>query len=261
MLDWIQNFGAYGLKQVAGLGRSGRFLAQMIGAFGKPPNKWAETIKQIHVIGTKSFSLICFTGAFTGMVLGLQGYYTLSKVGSESALGAAVALSMIRELGPVLAALMVTGRAGSSMCAELGVMRIEEQIDALECMAIDPHSYLVTPKLLAALLVLPCLTAIFDVIGIGGGYLIGVQLLGVNPGAYLDGMHQTVAWADVAMGIVKSIIFAVLVIWVCTYKGFHAGLDQGGQGPEDVGRATTSAVVVSSVAVLMSDYIITSVLL
>jgi phospholipid/cholesterol/gamma-HCH transport system permease protein len=261
MLDWIQRFGAYGLGQVSGFGRSGLFFIEMIRGLWKPPGKFAATIRQIYFIGTKSFTLICFTGAFTGMVLGLQGYYTLSKVGSESALGAAVALSMIRELGPVLAALMVIGRAGSAMCAEIGIMRIEEQIDALECMAVNPHSYLVTPRLLAALLALPCLTAIFDVIGIGGGYLVGVDLLGVNPGAYIDGMNNMVTWADVSMGITKSIIFSVLIIWICTYKGFYAGIDQGSQGPEDVSRATTSAVVMASVAVLMSDYIATSVLL
>ncbi len=261
MISWLETMGAWGLRQVAGLGRSGLFLARMVRSIALPPGKFHSTLSQIHFIGTKSLSVIAFTGAFTGMVLGLQGYYTLSKFGSESALGAAVALSVIRELGPVLTALMVTGRAGSAICAEIGIMRIEEQIDALECMAIDPHSYLVSPKLLAALVALPLLTALFDVVGIGGGYLVGVDLLGVNPGAYLDGMQQTVQWIDVSMGIVKSLCFAVLITWICTYKGFFAGVDRGSYGPEDVSRATTNAVVLSSVAILVSDYLATSFLM
>ena len=151
----------------------------------------------------------------------------LSKFGSEGFLGSAVALSLIRELGPVLSALMVTGRAGSAMCAEIGIMRIEEQIDALECMAIDPHSYLVAPKLLGALIALPLLTAFFDIVGIMGGYLIGVNMLGMSSGTYMAGIESSVAWKDVHMGIVKSLCFSVLLIWICTYKGYHAGTGPG----------------------------------
>lgn len=261
MVRSIQSLGAWALEQIAYLGRMGMFLVYVLRGITRPPWKFWSTVKQIQFIGTKSFFVIGFTGAFTGMVIGLQGYYTLSKFGSESALGSGVALSLLRELGPVLTALMVTGRAGSAMCAELGIMRIDEQIDALECMAIDPYSYLVTPRLIACLIALPLLTSFFDVIGIYGGYLIGVDLLGVNPGSYWSGIENSVVWADVYMGVVKSFAFAALLIWICTYKGFYAGVDDGNYGPEQVSRATTQAVVLASVSILVCDYLVTSVML
>ncbi len=261
MTGWIQALGRTTLNQISGLGRASLFLANTVEGVFRPPGKWRFVVKHVYFIGTKSLFVIGFTAAFSGMVLGLQGYYTLSKFGSEGLLGAAVALSLIRELGPVLSALMVTGRAGSAICAEIGIMRIEEQIDALECMAIDPHSYLIAPRLVASLIAVPLLTAVFDVVGVFGGYLVGVELLGVNPGAYLDSMQTSVEWLDVYMGIVKSLLFAVLLIWICTYKGYYAGVDRGSFGPEDVSRATTDAVVISSVAILVSDYAATSLLL
>jgi phospholipid/cholesterol/gamma-HCH transport system permease protein len=261
MTRLVQSVGSVVLDQLACLGRMGLFFFFMVRGMIRPPGKFRAVVKQIYFIGTKSFFVIGFTAAFTGMVLGLQGYYTLAKFGSEGLLGSGVALSLIRELGPVLTALMVTGRAGSAMCAELGIMRIDEQIDALECMAIDPYAYLITPKLLACLVSLPLLTAFCDVLGIFGGYLIGVELLGVSPGAYLDGVQSSVVWKDVYMGIVKSLCFALLMIWICTYKGFYAGIDEGNFGPEEVSRATTNAVVLSSVAILAGDYVVTSILL
>ncbi len=261
MLQFVEALGHWGVRSVWGLGRMGIFFFHMLRGIFRPPGKYRSVLKQIHFIGTKSFFVIAFTAAFTGMVLGLQGYYTLSKFGSEGLLGSAVALSLIRELGPVLTALMVTGRAGSAMCAEIGIMRIEEQIDALECMAIDPHAHLITPRLIAALISLPLLTAFCDVVGIFGGYLIGVELLGVSAGAYMDGIYSSVAWEDVYMGIVKSLCFAVLIIWISTCKGYHAGADEGTFGPEEVGRATTQAVVFASISILMSDYVITSILM
>ena len=261
MTGLIQSFGAAALDAVAGLGRMGLFFLFMLRGVVRPPGKFYPVIKQIWFIGTKSFFVIGFTAAFTGMVLGLQGYYTLIKFGSEGLLGTAVALSIIRELGPVLTALMVTGRAGSAICAELGIMRIEEQIDALECMAVDPYSYIVTPKLIAGVISVPLLTAFGDVVGIWGGYLVGVELLGINPGTYMDGVEAGVVWNDVYMGIIKSIVFAFLMIWVCTYKGFYAGVDKGAFGPEEVGKATTDAVVLSSVAILVTDYVVTSILM
>ncbi len=261
VLTFLDRLGRWGLESVHGTGRAGVFLYEAVRGIFRPPRKFHAVVRHVYFIGTKSFFVIGFTAAFTGMVLGLQGYYTLSKFGSEGALGAAVALSLIRELGPVLSALMVTGRAGSAICAEIGIMRIEEQIDALECMAIDPHAYLVSPRFVASLIALPLLTAFFDVVGIIGGYAVGVSLLGVNPGAYLDGMEKAVEWLDVSMGITKSFLFAALFIWICTYKGFYAGVDEGRFGPEDVSRATTDAVVLSSVAILVSDYVATSLLL
>jgi phospholipid/cholesterol/gamma-HCH transport system permease protein len=239
----------------------GLFFVYTIRGIILPPGKFWPTVKQIEFIGTKSFVVIGFTAAFTGMVLALQGYHTLTKFGSEGWLGSAVGLSLVRELGPVLTALMVTGRAGSAMAAEIGIMRIEEQIDALQCMAIDPFSYLITPRFIASVIALPLLTAFCDVIGILGGYFIGVGLLGVNAGAFWDGIISSVDWSDLYMGLVKSACFSVLIVWVCTYKGFYAGVDQGSFGPEQVGRATTDAVVISSIAVLIGDYVITSIML
>src|SRR5271157_340857 len=261
MLNPIQSLGAYALRQVVSAGRMGLFFAYAIRGIILPPGKFWPTVKQIQFIGTKSFAVIGFTAAFTGMVLALQGYHTLTKFGSEGWLGSAVGLSLVRELGPVLTALMVTGRAGSAMAAEIGIMRIEEQIDALQCMAIDPFSYLITPRFIASVIALPLLTAFCDVIGILGGYFIGVGLLGVNAGAFWDGIISSVDWSDLYMGLVKSACFSVLIVWVCTYKGFYAGVDQGSFGPEQVGRATTDAVVISSIAVLIGDYVITSIML
>jgi len=216
-------------------------------------------IKQIHVIGATSFTVIFFTGAFVGMVLGLQGNYTLRMFGAEGALGSAVALSLVRELGPVLTGLMVTGRVGSSICAEVGIMRISEQIDALECMAIDPYRYLISPKVVASLITLPLLTAIFDVVGIFGGYLIGVKLLGVSSGVYFGEMSHYVEMADVLEGIYKSLSFGVIISWVCTFKGYYTGILTG-FGAEGVSKATTQAVVTSSVLILVWDYFMTSAL-
>jgi phospholipid/cholesterol/gamma-HCH transport system permease protein len=260
MIRPIQALGAFAIDQTMYLGRMGLFLVYMFKGIANPPGKFWAVVKQIHFIGTKSFFVIGFTGLFTGMVLGLQGYYSLSKFGSEGFLGSAVALGLIRELGPVLTALMVTGRAGSAMCAEVGIMRIDEQIDALECMAIDPYAYLITPKLLASIIAVPLLTAFCDVVGIVGGYIIGVDLMGLSSGIYMSGVEASVGWKDVYMGIDKSICFAVLMIWICTYKGFYAGVDEGAFGPEDVSRATTNAVVLSSVSVLICDYVVTSIL-
>jgi phospholipid/cholesterol/gamma-HCH transport system permease protein len=244
------------------LGRMGLFLGLCLFSIFKPPYKIYPILRQIHFIGTRSTFVIVFTGAFTGMVLALQGYYTLRKFGSEGMLGSAVALSLIRELGPVVAALMVVGRAGSAICAEIGIMRNSEQIDALECMAIDPYKYLMVPKFVAALLSMPLLTAIFDVVGILGGWLIGVVLLGINQGAYFQGMYDSVVWADVKMGLVKSFVFGLMLVWISAAKGYFLHLERGGGfGAEGVSRATTDAVVLSSVSVLAWDYLISAIML
>jgi len=240
----------------------GLFLVACLASVVRPPYKLAPIVRQIHFIGARSSFVILFTGAFTGMVLGLQGYYTLRKFGSEGLLGSAVAVSLIRELGPVLTALMVIGRAGSAICAEIGIMRNSEQIDALECMAIDPVKYLLAPKFVASIISIPLLTCIFDVVGILGGLLVGVVLLGVNQGAYFQGMYGSVVWADIEMGIVKSLVFGLLVVWIASAKGFFLHLDRsGGFGAEGVSRVTTSAVVLSSVTILVWDYLISAIML
>jgi phospholipid/cholesterol/gamma-HCH transport system permease protein len=263
ILRFFERLGDLFLYYVNHAGRMVIFLFFVIINILKPPYYHLSHItKQIYNIGSLSIFVISFTGAFTGMVLGLQGYNTLRKFSSEGLLGAAVALSLVRELGPVLTALMVTGRAGSAICAEIGIMRNSEQIDALECMAIDPHKYIVAPKLIATVISMPLLTAIFDVIGIFGGYIVGVKLLGINEGAYFNSMYKGVEYKDVYMGFVKSLCFGLLVVWICAAKGFFVHLERkGGFGAEGVSRATTSAVVLSSVTILVVDYFITSLLL
>jgi phospholipid/cholesterol/gamma-HCH transport system permease protein len=261
LMSFFAAIGRWGLGILFGLGRMGIFFLCTLRGIIYPPGKTPLVIKNIYFIGHKSLFVIIFTGAFSGMVLGLQGYYALSRYGSEGFLGSGVVLSLVRELGPVLTALMIVGRAGSAMCAEIGIMRIDEQIDALRCMSIDPHGYLVLPRLIAALISFPILTHIFDVVGVWGGYAVGVGLLGVNPGAYWDGIYRSLEWLDIWMGIVKSLAFAVLTITISTYKGYYAGVDRGSMGAEDVGEATTSAVVTSSVTVLVADYVITSIML
>ncbi len=256
MVTLAETIGKRTLGAITRMGRMTVFLYRTAAALPIPPYRVRRIVKQVHFIGVKSLFVIVLTAAFTGMVLGLQGYYTLRKFGSEGLLGSAVALSLIRELGPVLSALMVTGRAGSALTAEIGIMRIGEQIDSLESMGIDPVKFIVTPRLLAAVVSVPLLTAVFDVVGILGGYLVGVKLLGVNAGVFFGQMKASVEWKDVANGFVKSVIFGLLIAWVCTFKGYFTG-----RGAEGVSQATTSAVVLSSVLVLVSDYFLTSVLL
>jgi phospholipid/cholesterol/gamma-HCH transport system permease protein len=237
----------------------GRMLLFMLATFAwlaRPPFRPFQILKQIHVIGFKSTFVVVLTAAFTGMVLGLQIYYTLRKFGSEGVLGSVVALSMIRELGPVLAALMVTARAGSAMTAEIGIMRITEQIDALDTMAINPLQYLIAPKFVAGLIGVPLLVAIFDVVGIYGGYLVGVSLLGASAGSYWSSIESAVEWKDIYGGILKSISFGLIVSWVCCYKGYFTRMSA-----EGLGTATTEAVVLSAVVILIWDYFLTSVLL
>lgn len=262
MRNLLERMGEEFLYFLAQAGRMGLFLFSCLVRVVTPPYKFRPIIKQIHFIGSRSMFVIIFTGAFTGMVLGLQGYYTLRKFGSEGLLGSAVALSLIRELGPVLTALMVIGRAGSAICAEVGIMRNSEQIDALECMAIDPYRYLMVPKFVAGIVSLPLLTFIFDVLGILGGFLVGVLLLGVNEGTYFQSMYASVEWNDIWMGIVKSLVFGLLIIWISASKGYFLHLERsGGFGAEGVSRTTTSAVVLASVTILVWDYLLSAILL
>jgi len=237
------------------MGRMGLFLAKTCYYLFRTPFKISWVLKQIWFIGTQSMLVIFLTGAFAGMVLGLQGYYTLNRFGTTALLGPMVALSLIRELGPVFTALMVTGRAGSAMTAEIGIMRISEQIDALELMGLNPYRYLVVPKLVAGMISLPLLTAIFDVVGIFGGYLIGVNLLDVGKGTYFGEMANYLDMQDVLAGVYKSFSFGILITWISCYKGYYAGF-----GAEGVSKATTQAVVLSSVLILFWDYVMTSAL-
>jgi phospholipid/cholesterol/gamma-HCH transport system permease protein len=198
---------------------------------------------------------VVLTGAFTGMVLGLQVYFVLARFGSEAYLGPAVALSLIRELGPVLCAVFVTGLAGSALTAEIGIMKITEQIDALQVMALSPMRYLVVPAIVAGVITFPLMVSIFDLVGIFGGYVVGVKLLGLSPGTYFGEMQSFVTGPDLMTGYWKALSFGIIVPWVCTYKGFNCG-----HGAAGVARATTQAVVLSSVLILVWDYFLGSVL-
>lgn len=261
-IHWLGQCGEHALYTLSDLGRMGIFFARTVTGLFKRPFRFREFIRQLAFIGGGSLIVIFFTALSSGMVLGLQGYYSLHKFGAEGMLGSAVSLTLIMELGPVLTALMVAGRAGSAMCAEIGIMRISEQIDALECMAIDPFRYFISPKLLAAMISVPLLTAFFDVVGILGGYLAGVGLMGVNGGAFFAGMEQSVTNHDIRLGVIKSLVFAWLVVWICSGRGYYVQRIRGmGFGAESVSKVTTQAVVLASIAVLVFDYLLTAVLL
>lgn len=236
-------------------GRAWIFLFHLIVAMFRPPFRLHLVLGQLFHIGVHSTLVISLIGGFTGAVMAVQGEYTLSKFGATAFTGSAVALSLIRELGPVLTALMVIGRAGSAITAEIGIMRITEQIDALRSMAVDPMKYLMGPRMLAGLIAVPFLTGIFVVVGIAGGYLVGVGLLGLSSGTFMSQMVSAVDMVDLYCGFVKAIVFAFIFGWVSCYKGFTCGF-----GAVGVNRATTQSVVISSVAVLVSDYFLTSLL-
>ena len=236
---------------LSGLNRFGEMALFLLDAFRQSffthrlPGK---VVRQIYTIGAQSMFVILLIGIFTGLVLGLQAFYAMSMFGAQGMLGSLLSLTLIREMAPVLTAVMVTARAGSAMTAEIGVMRISDQIDALAVMDISPVGYLVTPRLLASLAAFPLLTAIFNVIGIFGG-------------RYFSGIESSVTMSDVSGSFLKAVVFAVIVITVCCYQGYNAHRRSDGKGPEAVGNATTSAVVVSCVLILMSDYVLTSFLL
>jgi phospholipid/cholesterol/gamma-HCH transport system permease protein len=251
----VARIGRGALGQVRSVGRSALFVGRALASAPRRPLRGGRVLDELHFVGVRSTAVVVLTGAFTGMVLALQGYRSLSGFGSEALLGSAVALALVRELGPVLSALMVAARAGSAITAELGIMRVTEQIDALEVMAVDPLKFLVAPRLIAAVLVLPLLAAIFDVVGIWGGYVVAVRFLGLGAGTYFSAMKSAVEMSDVTGGLAKSAAFGLIVAAVCTWKGYFAG-----QGARGVSRATTEAVVLSSVLVLVSDYFLTSAL-
>src|SRR4030043_843995 len=191
------------------------------------PKQFREIVQQVFYIGARSSTIVLLVGLFTGMVLGLQLYYTLVKFGSQGVLGSVVAFTLIRELGPVLTAIMITARAGSAMTAEIGILRISEQIDALYTMRIDPQRYLISPRIAASIISFPLLTAFFDLIGILGGYLTGVMLLGVSGGSYFSRIQSSVDFIDVRIGFIKSLVFAVIVSTICCFQGYftHMRLD------------------------------------
>ena len=225
------------------------------------PKQIPKIAQQVYYIGASSTLIILLVGMFTGMVLSLQSYHALVKVGAQGSLGTLVALSLIRELGPVLTAIMITARAGSAITAEIGIQRISEQIDALGTMRIDPLKYLVSPRIIASIISFPLLTAVFDLIGIIGGYITGVLLLGVNSGVYLYRVQASVDLKDLTDGFIKAMVFAVIVSTICCYQGYFAHMRRDAHGAKAVGLSTTSAVVLSCVLILVADYVVTSLLI
>lgn len=215
-------------------------------------HKW---FVQMEHIGVDSLTIVILTGTFTGMVLALQSYIGFKRVGGEQLIGTIVALGMIRELGPVLTGLMVTGRAGSAIAAEIGTMRITEQIDALRTLRLDIFQYLVVPRMIAGTIILPCLALFSMICGIVGGYAICVHVLGLSPEDYINSIRTYVELADIRGGLVKSMIFGLILTWVGTYKGFYTS-----GGARGVGIATTQSVVTSSIMILISNYFITKML-
>lgn len=239
---------------VAEAGRMAIFLGLAAAQAVKAPPR--QLVREMRFIGVSSLVVVVLISGFTGMVLCLQGYYSLLEIGSDSALGSLVALSLVRELGPVLGSLMVAARAGSAMAAELGIMRITEQIDALDVMTLNPVRHLVAPKIMAGVLVLPLLVSIFNVVGMYSGLVVGAVLLDVDPAAYNKGLVTGVDFTDIYGGLVKAAFFGLILTLVCCYKGYHSS-----RGARGVSRSTTEAVVLASVLIFVLDYFLTSMLL
>jgi phospholipid/cholesterol/gamma-HCH transport system permease protein len=251
----IEHFGRFLLNLITHWGQAWIFFVQTLAAMITPPFRPGLIFRQVREIGFNSLLVIGLIGGFTGAVLAVQGEYTLSKFGATAWTGPMVALSLIRELAPVLTALMVIGRAGSAITAEIGIMKITEQIDALRSMAVDPLRYLMAPRLVAGMIAMPLLMGVFTVIGIGGGYLVSVCLLDLSAGTFMNQIRSSMDTLDVYSGFIKSGVFGIIFGWVACYKGYTCGF-----GAVGVNKATTQAVVISSVAVLITDYFLTSLL-
>lgn len=258
--SFVEKIGALSLGMVHRLGRVAMFLLRaVVHIFAR--KQLAAIGQQVYYIGSRSTPIVMLVGLFTGMVLGLQLFHTLVRFGSAGVLGSAVGLTLVRELGPVLTAIMITARAGSAMTTEIGIQRISEQIDALQTMGVEPLRYLISPRIAAAIISFPILTAVFDLVGFFGGFLTGVVLLGLDAGTYFYRLQHSILLEDVTGGFVKSLVFAVIVTTVCCYNGFYTHLRRDGFGAKAVGLSTTSAVVISCVLILVFDYVVTSLLL
>ncbi|WCM92387.1 lipid asymmetry maintenance ABC transporter permease subunit MlaE [Acidovorax sp. NCPPB 2350] len=238
----------------ADIGRAARLFARLVGLLGPTLQRFRLVSDQLHFLGNYSLSIIAVSGLFVGFVLGLQGYYTLQRYGSSQALGLLVALSLVRELGPVVSALLFAGRAGTSLTAEIGLMRAGEQLSAMEMMAVDPVRRILAPRFWAGVIAMPLLAAVFSAVGVIGGWIVGVVMLGVDSGAFWGQMQSGVdVWADVGNGVIKSFVFGVTVTFLALLQGFVAK-----PTPEGVSRATTRTVVMASLAVLGLDFLLTA---
>ena len=247
-----------GRAVLAGVEEMGKIILLFVSVLAwmfRPPFKLRNIFKQMEFVGVKSIFVVVLTGTFTGMVMALQGYHGFRMFSAESLVGGTVALGMTRELGPVLTSLMVTARAGSAMAAELGTMRVTEQIDALYVMAANPVKHLIVPRVIAGVLMVPLLTVVSDFTGILGGYFVGVHILGINSGIFIKNITRLVELNDIYNGLVKAACFGLILSLIGCYKGFNTY-----GGAEGVGRATTEAVVLASISILISDYFLTAIM-
>ena len=240
------------IKFLAAFGEYISLIADVISASLRKPPKWSVLREQFYNIGVLSFGVVAITGISTGIVLATQSFYQLADKGLSGVTGLMVAKAMITELGPVLTALMVTGRVGSAMTAELGTMRVTEQIEALQSMAVNPHRYLIAPRFIAGIIMVPLLTIFNIILGIFGGYIISVYFFGMSPTSYFDPMPGHIDMFDISMGIIKSFFFGILIVTICCYRGMKTT-----GGAAGVGKATTHSVVISYVCILISDFLIT----
>ena len=255
-MDVVAKLGRSSLNYFRGMGAALIMLMQALVGKPQPRKSFPLFIHQMYVVGVQSMLIILISGLFIGMVLGLQGYTILVDFGAEQALGPMVALSLLRELGPVVTALLFAGRAGSALTAEIGLMRATEQLSSLEMMAVDPLRRVVAPRFWAGLVSMPMLALMFTAIGIMGGYWVGVQWLGVDDGAFWSVMQSSVEWrGDVLNGVVKSLVFAFVVTWIALYKGYTAEPTSAG-----ISKATTATVVTGSLAVLGFDFVLTAIM-
>jgi phospholipid/cholesterol/gamma-HCH transport system permease protein len=256
MTDWLQGFGRSWLDMFERFGRAHLFLAQVLIATASLPARLGLVIKQLFASGVMTLSIILVSGFFVGMVLSLQGYNTLVGFGAEESLGVVVALTLVRELGPVVTGLLFAGRAGSAMTAEIGLMKATEQLSGLEMMAVDPFKRVFAPRMLAGFIALPALAAMFSAVGVLGGYVVGVEVLGVDAGAYWSQMQAAVEFGDdVISGLIKALVFGFVVTWIAIFEGADCVPTS-----EGVSNATTRTVVYSSLAVLGLDFLLTAVM-
>ncbi|GGW80985.1 lipid asymmetry maintenance ABC transporter permease subunit MlaE [Alteromonas halophila] len=254
-MNSIAAIGASTLSRLAAVGRAGLMLFGALLAVPRLKNV-PLTVKQLYVVGVQSLLIIMVSGLFIGMVMALQGYTILIDYGAEASLGPMVALSLLRELGPVVTALLFAGRAGSALTAEIGLMKATEQLSSLEMMAVDPLRRIVAPRFWAGMIAMPMLALIFSAIGILGGHMVGVDWLGVDAGSYWSVMQSTVEWdKDVVNGIIKSLVFALVVTWIAIFKGYDSVPTS-----EGISKATTQTVVFSSLAVLGLDFVLTALM-
>ncbi|WP_019594374.1 lipid asymmetry maintenance ABC transporter permease subunit MlaE [Thioalkalivibrio sp. ALM2T] len=256
MTDAIASLGRTTINALTVFGRAFIFLIRVLASLDVVIRRFGLTLVQVYSVGVRSLLIIVVSGLFVGMVLAYQGYITLVNFGAAEALGGVVALSLVRELGPVVTALLFAGRAGSALTAELGLMKTTEQLSAMEMMAVNPYRRIFAPRFVAGFLSMPLLAAIFSAVGVMGGYLVGVGLLGVDSGAYFSQMQSVTDWnEDVLSGVIKSIVFGFVVTWIAVFQGFNAQPTS-----EGISRATTQTVVVSSLAVLGLDFILTGLM-